>query len=241
MTVTATDITDTAPVWGTFDGVRERLFGQFTDGRFAEDSGLPIEAVRQEVDRYLQGHADQPRVLQKAHVFDIIVTRAQIYVDPIDWFADKLNHGNVLRGLTLGSSDTEGGSHGLWLDEATRGPLAEGTAWFEQAREVGLASAPAAGLDLGHISPGWDNMLSGGLVGIVERSRAAREALGPAATEDQLAFYEAVELVCEATIRFAGRLSNLASEMVVDHPQQDLCAAGSSGPGRGASAPATSI
>jgi formate C-acetyltransferase len=218
---TAIRIAESRDAWGTFDEVRLHLFDQFRDVRFVPETGLPLEDLEGEVESYLQAHPDQPKVLLKANVYRIIMKRGQIFVDPTDWFADKLNHGNILRKLTLGSYYEQKFSHGTWLDEAVAGPLVQGDAWFKQAIATGLARGPRAGLDLGHISPGWENMFAGGLAGLTRKAKQAREALGPDATGEQLAFYEAVEIVYDASIAFARRLATLAGEMVKDHPQHE--------------------
>ncbi|MDP6453281.1 MAG: pyruvate formate lyase family protein [SAR202 cluster bacterium] len=208
-------------VWGTFDDVKEHLSNQFKDIPFEQDSGLSVHELERDVEEYLAANADRPRVLQKANVFRIVATRGQICIDPSDWFADKLNHGNLLRKLTLGTFYTHKFSEGRWLDEATSGIIAEGTAWFEQTRDIGLTSGPRGGLDLGHISPGWETLLEGGLTGLLDRVSEARTSLGSDATEDQLAFYEAVETVYHATIELANRFAALAEQMVPDYPEQE--------------------
>jgi len=197
-------------VWGTFEGLRDHLFDQFEKTPFDPETGLPLAELEREVDEYLLAHPEQPRVLQKANVFRIVVTRGQICVDPVDWFADKLNHGRLVEKLCLG-----------WLDEATQGPIAEESAWFKQAERIGLAHAPEGGLDRGHISPGWDRMLAGGLTGLLDETRRAREALGADATAPQLAFYEAVEIVYVAAIALAGRFARLAKAMTASHPEHE--------------------
>lgn len=192
-------------VWGAFEREREHLFNQFRDTPFDPRTGLSVEELEREVQAYLRAHPDQPRVLQKAHVFRIVVTRGQICVDPLDWFADKLNHGNLVRKLSQ-----------AWLEEAERGPLAQEAGWFHKAWEIGLAKS---GLDTGHISPGWEHMFSGGLQGLIEEAHCCRQALGAEATAEQLAFYEAVEIVYSAAIAFSQRLAAQARAMAIEHPQ----------------------
>ena len=98
-------------VWGTFEGLRDHLFDQFEKTPFDPETGLSLEELEREVNAHLPAHPEQPQVLQKANVFRIAVTRGQICVDPVDWFAGKLDHGRLVEKLSLG-----------WLDEATRGP-----------------------------------------------------------------------------------------------------------------------
>ncbi len=92
-------IAESQRVWGTFDDVRQRLFNQFQDVPFDPETGLEVDELRREVEDYLRAHGDQPRVLRKANAFRIVVTRGQIHVDPLHWFADKLNHGGIVKAL----------------------------------------------------------------------------------------------------------------------------------------------
>jgi formate C-acetyltransferase len=198
-------------LWDTFDDVRDHLFDQFQDTPFDPDSGLSPEALARAVEAYLEAHPDQPRVLQKANVYRIVVTRGQLCVDPLDWFAGKLNHGNLVRRL-----------RDRWLEEAKAEAKAREDDWSGRLERSGTVRVYY--LDLGHISPGWENMFAGGLRGLIEEARARREALGAQATAEQLAFYEAVEIVHEATIALAGRFAAQARKMIPGERRPD-CAA----------------
>ena len=200
----ALDTTTSPHLWGSFNRVRDHLYNQFRDVPYTPETGLTAEELQQEVAAYLTAHADQPKVLQKANVYRIVVTRGRIAVDPLDWYADKLDHGGLVRKTRDG-----------WLKQAQAGPIKEEAAWFRRGTELGLVRG---GLDMGHISPGWETMFSGGLLGLIENAHRERERLGESATGDQLAFYEAVEGVYRATIAFSERLADLAETMVLDHP-----------------------
>ena len=194
-------------VWGTFEGLRDHLFDQFRDVPFVPDTGLSLEELKQEVESYLQANPDQPRVLQKANVYRIVVTRGRIYVDPVDWFADKLNHGNLVKKLRDG-----------WHHEARTGVIKEEASWSRNVHKLGIVRG---GIDMGHISPGWENMFAGGLTGLIEQAQQERERLGSEATDEQLAFYEAVEIVYRATITLSERFSELAEKMIPDFPEHE--------------------
>lgn len=201
---------ETEPDSGTFDRHREHLFDQFEAIPFGPETGLSPAELEREINAYLAAHPEQPRVLQKANVFRIVVTSGQIYIDPVDWFVGKLNHGGLVGKLSL-----------KWLEEAACGVIAEEAGWLHRAYSIGQANGPRAGLDRGHISPGWENMLSQGLSGIIKQAIQAREALGDGATNEQLAFYAAAEMVYRATIGLAERFSKAASEMMEDNPQNE--------------------
>ncbi|MBC8229907.1 hypothetical protein H8E77_10205 [bacterium] len=212
------DFIKTQQVLGTFENLREHLFNQFQNVPFIPETGLSLEELKQEVEAYLQAHPDQPKVLHKANVYRIVVTQGQIYLDPLDWFADKLNHGGLVTKVRDG-----------WYGEARAGAIKKEAGWFSEVNQIGLIRG---GLDMGHISPGWENMFtsftdafglrfSGGLTGLIEQAQQARESLGPEATEEQVAFYEAVEMVYRATITLAERFAKLAQKMILDFPEHE--------------------
>lgn len=187
-----------------FDEVREHLFAQFADVPFDPQTGLAPDQLEREVNAYLADHPDTPRVLLKANVYQMLVTKGRICINPLDWYADKLQHGGILRKLQQ-----------QWYSEAKAGPIKTEADWFARTWEIGLARGL---LDMGHISPGWENMFAGGLMGLVDRARRARDDLGRQASREQLDFLESVEIVYEATIALAGRFARLARRMAGDQP-----------------------
>jgi len=201
------DIAQAERLWGTFAQIRPHLYDQFQQVPFVPDTGLSPEELAQEVDAYLQAHADQPRVLQKAEVLCLVLTQGRICVDPLDWFVDKLDHGKHVRRVRDG-----------WLAESQAAAYHREGHWNERLAQVGAIKGYY--LDLGHISPGWENMFAGGLLGLMEQSRQQRERLGSAATPEQLAFYQAVEMVYTATIALAGRFADLAERLIPQYPEQ---------------------
>ena len=208
------DFIKTQQVLGTFENLREHLFNQFQNVPFDPETGLSLEELKQEVETYLQNHPDQPKVLQKANVYRIVVTQGQIYLDPLDWFADKLNHGGLVTKV-----------RNEWYQEARSSTIKKEASWFDNVHKLGLIRG---GLDMGHISPGWENMFSVGLIGLIKQAQQEQERLGvvqgfnPRTTEEQLAFYEAVEIVYRATITLAERFSELAQNMIPDFPEHEV-------------------
>lgn len=197
----------------TFDASRDIIFRRFKNADFVPRSGVAPEELQHIADAYLADHPDEPRILQKANIFRLVLTRGRICVDPLDWFAEKIDHGDVVRKLTLGPREEGKVGRGKWLDEAATGPLLAGTEWFDRAREHGVTAGPRSGLDLGHISPGWDKLLSKGLAGLLDDVAQTRRRLGNRITADQLDFYAALDVALGAAITFAGRLSTLAEKM----------------------------
>jgi pyruvate-formate lyase len=215
--------TETKQLWGRFGSCREHLFEQYTDIVYNTETGLSLDELEAEISSYVEKNQNQPRVLLKANVMRIVLTRGQITIDPEDWFVDKINHGCERRSIACDKKPDKGGiirSLSLgWLDEAMQGPIAEESAWLDRAVRLGQASAPPAGLDRGHIAPGWDDLLSAGLCGLLDKVAAAREALGKEAAKEQLDFYESVEIVYRAAIALAERFRLLAEEMADQYPE----------------------
>ncbi len=198
-------VIDPCQTWGSFEGVRDHLFDQFQNVSHAPDSGLSVQDLKREVDEFLSRHEDSPRVIQKAHAYRIVVTRGRIHVDPRDWFVDKLGHGGLVRKI-----------RDAWHEEAKSGAIRTEAHWFKKGWKLGVVKGL---LDLGHISPGWENMFAGGLAGLINQAQLAREKLGSDATAEQLDFYRAVEIVYLATIDLANRFADLAESMVPLHPE----------------------
>ena len=185
----------------TFERDWEHLYDQYQDVPYDPRSGFSLDELEEAVARYLADHFGQSHILQKAYVFHSLVTRAQVYVDPLDWFPDKFNHGWLLRELCQ-----------RWYAEAKAGPLAADAAWFET---LAASGAGRGGLDTGHISPGWHKMFSTGLLGLAEEARRAR-ATCPVDDDRRRDFYMAVEMVCEGAVTLSHRFANLAEEQALD-------------------------
>lgn len=188
-----------------FENVRNHLYNQFQDVDFDAQTGLPLVQLQNEVDLYLQSHPDQSRVLQKAHVFRILLTHGQISIDPQDWFAGKLNHGDLIRHHR----------DEILAEFKTAADRIEHN-WSDRLEKLGAIRVYY--LDLGHISPGWENAFAGGLDYLIQKGRAHRIALGGQVTKEQLDFYEAVEIVIQAVTTLAHRYSQHARQLIEFHP-----------------------
>ncbi|MDP6779194.1 MAG: pyruvate formate lyase family protein [Candidatus Latescibacteria bacterium] len=202
---TLANVVATPQLWGTFERVRDHLMDQFRDVPYVPGTGLAPEDLQQLVGTYLKKHGDHPKVLQKANVYRIVVTNGQIHLDPEDWFADKLDHGGHVKRL-----------RDSWHHEAKEGSVRQESSWFGRLSQLGVLRG---GFDMGHISPGWENMFSEGLTGLVEKARQGRQ--GTPEGDPRAAFYEAVEVVCGATIALSERFADLAEALVHDHPEDE--------------------
>lgn len=190
--------------WNMFETNRPRLEKQFQEHHWNRESGLEPEVLYEKCLEIAQSEADQSRMRTKAHLFAFIIENAQIEVNPLDWFADQLNH----RGCTARIRN-------LWEKALNEGPMKEVLEEFEPSR----ASFACFGeMDFGHTSPDWTAIMELGLPGLLERvqkSRAEHQEL----TEEQRDFYDAAETVYRAAILFARRLSAEAQRLASEHEQ----------------------
>lgn len=161
-----------------FDEVRDRLERQYLEAQFDPASGLCREELVAQFERHCAENPDEPRIMTRARLFALICSEARIAVDPEDYFADKLEHHNLLIELRE-----------RWRRE-------------EEEKEFGadppaIPGAWGAILDPGHTCPDWGNLLKHGLTGLRDRA-AARPGV----------FHEAVAIVYEAAIGLARRFAN---------------------------------
>ena len=131
-------------------------------------------------------------MLTKARIFQYIIENAQIEVNPLDWFADQLNHSGCTARI-----------RNLWEKALNKGPMKEVLQEFEPSR----ASFACFGeMDFGHTSPDWTAIMELGLPGLLERVQKNRDR-HKELTQEQRDFYDAAEIEYRAAIHFAERLS----------------------------------
>lgn len=185
-------------LWGTFAEDRPRLEKQFEEHHWNENSGLPPEKLYEGCLKIAQAEADRPRMLTKAHIFRYIIENGRIEVEPLDWFADQIDHGGCTARIRT-----------VWEKALTEGVLKEPLAEFAPTRDSFACFGEA---DYGHTSPDWTAIMALGLPGLLARIRESR-ASHAALTEEQRDFYDAAETVYLAAIHLARRLSAEAARL----------------------------
>jgi formate C-acetyltransferase len=193
----------------TFDRDRDHLEAQYHDPPWDEASDWPLERLRAEVEA-LVADAEargEPRIITKARVFELSLDRGRIDVDPLDWFADRLQHGDLVAAL-----------RNRWTAEVIADELSDAAGARRTARDLGIYRA---GPNFSHVAPDWERVLTLGLPGLLAHIRDTRDRRESARdlTDDQRAFYDALELVYEAFIRFIGRLADGAEKQARLHPE----------------------
>ena len=179
-----------------FDLIRPQLEVQYQDVQFDPASGLSGEELSAALARHRAEDPDEPRILTRAWLFHLLCTRGRVAPDPDDYFADKLEHHNLLHTL-----------RNEWLQQ-------------ERAREFQDDPPSVPGsfqciLDLSHTSPDWRELLAHGLTGLRDRA-AAREGH----------FYQAVAMVYDGAIALAMRLGeasgNAALSALAERPPRSF-------------------
>ncbi len=137
-----------------FELARKRLEAQYQTATFDPSSGLSREEFVAEFAQHRAAHLDEPRILTKARLFELLCRRARIALEPGDPFVGKLEHHGLLHGLRR--------------------------EWWNEARQREFGNDPAsdpgswrAQLDCAsHVCPDWDTLMTLGAVGV--RDRAAK-------------------------------------------------------------------
>ena len=198
-----------AVLWDTFDRNREHLEAQYHDPPWDECSGWPLERLQSEAERLIADAdaRDEPRIVTKARVFALCLDHGRIDVDPLDWFADHLQHGDIVRGL-----------RNRWTAEIRRDVIPEVSEASITGRAVG---AFISGPNFSHTAPDWERVLRLGLPGLLDSTRGAREEhqASGSLTDNERAFYDALEIAYSAFIRFVERLADGAAKQAREHPE----------------------
>jgi len=196
-----------AVLGNTFDRDREHLEAQYHDPAWDEASGWPLDRLEAEAESLISDaeSSGEPRIVTKARVFELTLLHGRIEVDPRDWFADRLQHGDLVRGL-----------RDRWTATVRRDVIPQVSEASVVGREVG---AFISGPNFSHVAPDWKRVLSLGLPGLLQHIRDKRdhsEASGDL-TDDRRAFYHAAEIAYTAFIAFTGRLADGAEKQAREH------------------------
>lgn len=177
-----------------FNVARKYLEAQYQNVRYDPASGLSGEELAAEFEQHRVRNPDEPKILTRAWLFQLLCSKARIAVDPDDYFADKLEHHNLLTKLTKEWGKVEDD-----LEFKNDPPVASG--------------AFTSILDLSHTSPDWRSLLKYGFPGL--RDRAALHSG---------VFYQAVVMVYDAGItlikRFNAALPNPVLEALTERSPQ---------------------
>ena len=176
-------------LWNTFERLRPKLEQQYRSSDFTADTGISQEELRRLAEEMVRNPAGDSRITLRARLLELLLTRARVSVDPEDWFADRLDAGELLVEIRE-----------QWRSEAA-GTMPDIIRRCDANIDSGLSRSQ---LDLSHTSPDWYNLLAFGAPGLRDR---ARKRLEDAADRESREFFAAVARVFDALCCFAARLA----------------------------------
>jgi formate C-acetyltransferase len=196
------------PLWNTFDAVRPQLERQYLEPPYDPASGVSLEQLRRLADPLLHDKTGQSRMAIRAALFERVVTQGRVGIDPVDWFAGHLEHGNLLIELRE-----------RWRREIAEKMLAAESAEIAEACRAGRFETE---LDLSHTSPDWFALLELGLPGLRDRAAVALES---AVDDEAKDFLSAVIKIYNSAIVLLLRLAEQAEKYLDSERMRQVAAA----------------
>lgn len=162
--------------------------------------GLDDAEMQAEMDRFYEMSGTVDRALVKAEAFAFVLDHARIHVSDNDYFPCIYNWGRPLDAPLINK----------WIDELFESieGLNEQVSTY---RDAGVADM---WLDTCHVVPDWQDILSLGFTGLLDRVKAYHKAFQE---EDRLAekeeaFFRSMEIEYEAILRLIDRIIHYAME-----------------------------
>lgn len=217
-------------LWGQFEKEKEYLEKQYQQDHWDAASGSDFVILQTEC-RSIAADESKSIAARRAEMVAEVLTKAQIEINPYDWFQDKINHGRIVAEI-----------ENAWLSEA----LSERSDELkEKAGAPRERCAFTADHDFGHCIPDWRRILTYGLPGLkkladerlaeleesVEQEEPAdpeesAEQKEPVKLEDNLAehaqreFYLACSVTANAMMQLAERLAAAAEQVSGQYEKQ---------------------
>lgn len=167
---------------------------------FDESTGLSDEAIRQGVAALAKTQdAGMDHFLAKAEALTYVFDNTRIDVNDNDWFVGLYSWGRVLYEVYPKR----------WLKEVFDNEIPDLRDLVDGLSRAGVCDC---WLDYDHAVPDWDAIMTLGFPGLRERARTYRrenEAKAPL-TEEQKAFYDALDQTFSAILRLLARLRDHA-------------------------------
>ncbi len=172
------------------------------DTQFSE--GLDDEEMKEALSRMAEENANDDRALLKARGFAFVLDNAKVTLNPHDYFPCLYNWGRALDRPMFFRWEAE---------------VFETRPSLNDKKRLFLRTATAEmWLDTNHVVPDWQDILSLGFFGILERAKRYHEKhlSNGELTKKEEAFFASIEIEYSAMIRFIGRLINYTEE----HPSE---------------------
>ncbi len=193
-------------IWKQFEINKQYLENQYASDNWDENSGIPLEVLRKNCEK-IAFESGKPKCIIRAELIGEILKNAQLEINPLDWFQDKINHGDIISRI-----------ENRWLGEA----LSESDEELKRRKELLSESFACTGeQDFGHCIPDWRRILKFGVPGLLH---IAEEKLKACSDDRQTEFYESCILVANAFICLLRRIADLAERKGEKYEKQKLVA-----------------
>ena len=168
--------------------IRNYIANEYPKAEFA--GGVSAAELKNGVEAVYESNQNETVSRIRARAFAYVLQNAGLCVSESDYFADKIDHGDLLRNLRV-----------RFVKHTDEILTAEDDSYFPD-RE---SSAFFSGLDFGHTTPDWERLFSLGFAGIL-REAQARLAACP---REQKPFFEDVVCVYSAVVDLLKRYIKL--------------------------------
>ncbi len=203
-------------LWNRYEADRPYL-NMYAEEHFEVASGISdcaeLEKNILRIEKQMRG---QPRPLIKAKAFAFVLEHGAIEVNPKGWFGVNvcgLCFGGSPKGIRFQNANSGGKTVkplqvlcNLWKDELWKIMPQNVKTAMDGIWEVGAGSF---WMDFDHSVPDWDAVLRYGFKGLKERAQNRRAEMGEL-TEEQMVFFDAVDITYDALICFMHRLADSA-------------------------------
>ncbi len=198
-------------LWNRFHADRD-LLDLYEHPHFAPHTGI-IE--RDEAMAAVARIEGDSHAVIKARACAFVLEHCAVDVNPKCWFG--ANFAGRIPKYVEGPNRAINQWRGKWTDELVQASPGVQAAMLHFSE----SGASVFGADFEHWVPDWDSVLRLGFTGLRERARQYRAAHA-ALTQEQRDYYDSVEIMLTACIRFVGRLADLAQERIGEDERMPL-------------------
>jgi len=199
-------------LWNRFAQDREFL-DLYADPQFDPSTGIIEEQEAISAIAKIEGPS---HAIIKAKAGAYILEHCAIDVNPKCWFG--VNFAGRIPKYVCGANRAMQQLRRRWLKELTEGqPIRQVMEDMSESK----AGAGAHSADFEHWVPDWDAALHLGFAGLRERARDYRKKIA-VPTRAQKDYFDSIEIMLTACIRFVGRLADLAEARIAEDERMPL-------------------
>lgn len=193
-------------IWEQFDNDKAYLEKQYKVDHWDKESGISVEELRENCQQIVS-RENMDFVVRRVELIKEVLLKAQIEINPYDWFQDKINHGQILTCIEE-----------IYLEEA----YSKGSTEIRKKREISKqCSAYTGEHDFGHCIPDWKRIITYGFAGLKEQ---AEKKMMQCKEDKKRLFYWSCSTIADSACVLVKRLAKAAEEVGEAFPKQKLVA-----------------